>query len=647
MKKYRFFGYVCIAFFFVFFVESYCVQAHEPRVVEFKVTKSNKSGTIRTGAQRSGDDLVKVDIFALKDDALNWILVVFPGVDSDPKIAGKPVENLDEIIDGKNVSPKYSKWEDPGPIWQMYTGTNQILIPPGDSISIKVIVDFLRSENGGVSPRLFGKAYLVDAKDVKSARGNASAVAQLVHNQQPAAQIIIDLYYRISEGKWRAGSFEDVFGKPSEDEIDVESTEDYDKNASQLPVVTEDYRSSLEIPGDLEDDGGALFKQTLEEVFRLGSGEDGDKFCDEEDIKLSPKVKTRSSHSLSHSLSGKFSSKWASDHSLHPGFGWRVEAWTNENSSWVKLASDWVHSDGTWELEIPDALGFQGNHLRMYYRAFNSYYKPQDEDGNTYSWRDPDQFNIGNTFNAGHRYADTDGGTANGLGDLYDAAYEMWSRLYWNGGLNPVPSSPLAIFYPNTFENCGGSSPWSCADTSGNIWLIPTHGTQAPVVVHELSHQLNNKFWDNKRPANSGGSHNLSSCYPTRLGMTLREGFADFMPGWVGYQNRNVAEGGFTSTQWNLGYDIETRNAPPNCANGWEAELWVSRTFWDLNDTRSDGDDILWFIHKGAVISLFLSNGPANDGDALDMRDFEDVYRNAATPGHEDFISDIFDQNRQ
>ena len=47
------------------------------------------------------------------------------------------------------------------------------------------------------------------------------------------------------------------------------------------------------------------------------------------------------------------------------------------------------------------------------------------------------------------------------------------------------------------------------------------------------------------------------------------------------------------------------------------------------------------------MLYLFLSNGPANDGDALDMRDFEDVYRNAATPGHEDFISDIFDQNRQ
>ncbi|NLI32778.1 MAG: hypothetical protein GX422_08360, partial [Deltaproteobacteria bacterium] len=83
-----------------------------------------------------------------------------------------------------------------------------------------------------------------------------------------------------------------------------------------------------------------------------------------------------------------------------------------------------------------------------------------------------------------------------------------------------------------------------------------------------------------------------------------------------------------------------------NCANGWENEVWVARTFWDLHDTRSDGDDILWFIHRGAVISLYLSNGIAHDGDARDMRYYEEIYRDAATDGHEGFITDIFEQNR-
>ena len=138
----------------------------------------------------------------------------------------------------------------------------------------------------------------------------------------------------------------------------------------------------------------------------------------------------------------------------------------------------------------------------------------------------------------------------------------------------------------------------------------------------------------------------MNSCYPTRLGMTLREGFANFVAGWVGYQNRNVTEGGFNSTRWNLGYDLETRFSPPNCLNGWENEVWVARTFWDLHDTRSDGDDILWFNHKGAVISLYLNNGVVNNGDSKDMRDYETIYRNAASSGHQGFISDIFNQNR-
>jgi len=226
------------------------------------------------------------------------------------------------------------------------------------------------------------------------------------------------------------------------------------------------------------------------------------------------------------------------------------------------------------------------------------------------------------------------------------AARPARSRLYRNGGINPVRSSPINLIAPNTGLACGGTSPWSCAN-GGNIWLIAAHAAQAQVVSHELGHQLNFKFWDDKRPANNGGSHSLNGCYPGREGMTLFEGFADFLAGWVGYPGRNVADGGFGSGRWTLGWDLEDRDAPPNCTNGWENEVWVARTFWDLHDTRSDGNDVLWFNSLGAVPPLYLGNGVATNGDYRDVRYYEDIYRNAASPGHQVYISDIFDQNRQ
>ena len=218
------------------------------------------------------------------------------------------------------------------------------------------------------------------------------------------------------------------------------------------------------------------------------------------------------------------------------------------------------------------------------YRSYNQYYEPQNEDGDTYSWKDPDQTNIGPVFNAGHRYADTDGGDYNGVGELVDAAMNLWSRLYWDGGIDPVPSEPLALYFPNTWDDCGDGSgvPWSCANANGEIWLTAAHGTDAPVVVHEMAHQLNNKFWGGKRPAGTGGSHTLNGCYPTRLGMALREGFANFLPAWVGYPNRNTADGGFGSGRWDLGFDAESRTSPPDCSNGWENEVWGSAHFLGL-----------------------------------------------------------------
>ena len=42
------------------------------------------------------------------------------------------------------------------------------------------------------------------------------------------------------------------------------------------------------------------------------------------------------------------------------------------------------------------------------------------------------------------------------------------------------------------------------------------------------------------------------------------------------------------------------------------------------------------FTHLGAVPSLYLGNGVANNGDARDMRFYENIYRNAASSGHQE-----------
>jgi hypothetical protein len=628
-------------------------NADEPAAVIWKVLEAATEGKYASGAQDKGDTRVIIGLSARPIAAeSNLLILLSPG--EDPKIAGRPIANLEEVLAGKETSPRYPDWKVPGSRWQARPLDNAILMKPGEEPRLAVDVDFLRYVTENMSVKLFARVYELSRTELAQTE-DPQKLAFLMQDRQPSSSFIIDLYYSLQRtGSWTSGPYAKIFGAAVRSIRAGKVTADYMKSANVLPVNLLEYRRSLRLPGRFTDDRGKMFEETLSKIRAAGSGEAGQEVCFAEDIALvRPRAMAEDegispAATYSHTLRGRFSTKWSSDHSLHPGFGFKAEAWTNETGAWKKLAGGWVEVDGTWQLLVPSILGYQGKHLRMVYLSHNTYYAPQDQSGNKYAWRDPDQLNISTTFNAGHRYADTDGGAYNGVGELVEAAMFMWSRLYWDGGVNPVPASPVKLYFPNTWYDCGdgSGSPWSCANTSGEIWLIAAHGTRAEVVNHELAHQLNNKYWANKRPAGSGGSHSLTGCYPTRLGMALREGFADFIPGWVGYPSRNVAEGGFSSGRWSLGYDPENRFSPPTCANGWENELWVARTFWDLHDARSDGDDILWFIHKGAVIALYLANGIANDGDARDMRYYENVYGDAASPGHQTFINDIFDQNR-
>src|SRR5262249_5738308 len=158
------------------------------------------------------------------------------------------------------------------------------------------------------------------------------------------------------------------------------------------------------------------------------------------------------------------------------------------------------------------------------------YIMPQDQNNNEYWWQDPMQNGISTNFDIGHRVADTSAaGTLAGLGDVYSNAIIFWNAFYTNG-LNPERASAIKLFFPNTWNNCSGTSPWSCANTDGNIWLIAAH-TQAFTIQHELGHQLNYQYWNNQRPSGAGGSHSLSKCYTT--GLALLEGFANAAPFWV------------------------------------------------------------------------------------------------------------------
>jgi len=640
-------------------------SAYEPRAASWSVVEASRSGEYRPGPTPGGDARVLIELAGLEDLANSSLLVVFPSCGEDSPSSNRPLSNLESVLK-LGVRPRYAaQWEDPGPRWRVCAPDAAVLLEPGARPLISLEVDFLRDVSEGLSPRLPVHVYVLSDDDLARIDFDKDLGCQwsnIVPRRGPAAELMVDLYYRLDVVKhaWLMGDYHDVFGRPDPDELFGRPTGDYRKDAAELPVDILSFRSTRRIPGETEDDGGKLFEQTLARVLAEKSALVGTEFCDKEDYEfrtvppagqLAAVARTVSPNVVApaYLVSGRFSTKWTADHSLHPGFGFRVEAWTNDFLGiWIKLAEDWVQADGTWSLNVPGSPLFVGNRLRVYYRTKTSYYDVQDLSGNRYAWVDPDWLNIPANFNVGHRYADTDGGTYNGVGELVDAAMYTWSRLYWNGGINPVPASPVKVFAPNTTYDCGdgSGSPWSCANTGGNIWLIASHAVQAQVVSHELGHQLNYKYWNYKRPANAGGSHNLNTCYPSRPGMTLLEGFADFLAGWVGYPGRSVADGGFGSGRWALGWDLEQRTAPPNCANGWENELWVGRTFWDLHDTRADGNDVLWFNNLGATPVLYLANGVANEGDARDMRFYENIYRNAASPGHQTIISNIFDQNR-
>jgi len=617
-------------------------HADQPAGVSWKILEAASSGRLSKGPTKGGDTKLKVELKRDKNQTTR-LLVIFRNCGEDPAIVGQPMQNLESFILGKDSSPIYvTNWVNPGPRWRLCPKSDAILLSD-KAQTIELELDFLRSVsvNEGMSPKLDMDVFQVSTNDL-SLFQTVAELARNFRNKPADGKVPLSVHYRLLNDTWSLGSYDVVYGSPANG---GKGTSDYVNLAASLPVLPEAYTRKIDIPAVTTYDYNRSVKTAMDNAVARGSSNEGDQFCYPETTPISTTpIGWALSAGVSHAISGRFSTKWTSDHSLHSGFGFIAAVY--KATTGTLLGSAWVQANGRWTVNIPNSAGFStGQQIQVRYLSNNDYFAPQNQAEKTYWWYDP-LWTVNNPeFNVGHRYADTDGGTYNGVGELVDNAMTMWSRLYWDAEINPVDTTPIKFYFPNTWENCGGDSPWSCA--SGNqLWLIAAHGVLGDVVNHEMAHVLNNKFWSNKRPAGSGGAHNLNQCYPTRLGMALREGFANFIAAWVGYPNRNVADGGFTASRWNLGWDAEQRTAPPNCTNGWQNEVWVARTFWDMHDTRADGNDILWFNHPGAVISLYLGNGIANNGDARDMRFYETIYRNAASSGHQDFITDIFEQNR-
>ena len=643
--------------------------AHQPDLVNAAVKSKGSpiKGKFKTGVTKGGDAQATVTIKGYtSENAARNILVIFDGCTEDNPVQGKPVLNLDDIIDDPTVAPVFAtSWTRPTPLWRACPGSDSYLIKAKSSINVPISIDFLRASDQGVMVNIRARAYVIDSREMSrakaveedsktdsDARSLAQKLAAVVDKSKPSGFVEVGLNYRLNAAKrsWTRGSYASIFGG-GYDDTDVEVDElagAFSDIAATEPVHLASYTRT--IPGfNIEWDNGALLNTYYSGMISYGSGYGGESLYNEDlDYKYYPSLDSMDvrTEAAEYTITGKLSAKWTFDHAWHPAFGFDVEAWTRRNGSWVKMAHTIVGGNGRWTLRIPESENFDGSLLRIIYRAGQKgYYSIKTSDTNrTYKFRDTDRENIGVNYDFGHRTANTDGNAFSGVGELTETVMHQACKVYWGANINPVRENEMTIFYPNTRAVCNGQV-WSCASRAGNVWLIQQHGVDPTVVVHELGHQLNNEYWEFD-PLNTGGQHVFDSCYPGRLGMALKEGFANFLAGWVGYQSRDVADGNFSAGRYNLGFDLEQTDEPPECGEeGYSNEVWVARTLWDLHDTRRDGGDDIFFRHMGSVMAIYLRNGPSFEDEPMDIRDFEPVYQNAASDGHEDNVAAIFEQN--
>ena len=289
---------------------------------------------------------------------------------------------------------------------------------------------------------------------------------------------------------------------------------------------------------------------------------------------------------------------------IRPAFGWLANFYINHGGGVFETRSAFVDNLGEWQMCPNDderastyLLRYRPTmgHLETRSQATDAVYALAHSP--TYmGW--PAQ---GVPKDLGARWFDF--GDASGplylLGDVYEAMVKTLMALDAADVL--TPDLHFRVYYPATDTSCGGGDNDMQSVTCGGAAYITKANAQAmggSVVVHELGHLLNERWWQGWPPG-AFGPHQFTSC--AKPGLALTEGFANFFAAWVllGRQGDHVQGIG----------EIETPAAPAGiCAAGFIPENHVTALLWDLHDLPVDGADTGAFPGEGDVLLTYLAH---------------------------------------
>ncbi len=670
-------------------------RAHEPGTIVVTLAKAAVSGPFSFLTDTKGKGDTRLDYAFRNNDPDVDVILVFPvcAFEGDDRRSFMPeafrVANLDAVLAGTET-PVAVKLD---PQWGLCQLTKAelpgvYLLRRGQTLLLQMALDIQRgaaSANGKLALHSYFDIFAIDPEQtdslaqalLASSRPKAGLIAsylkRISSGRRGDARQWFSLFYRLTPnttnpdiGTFNRTTWEDLYLPtslaldPAEgtgiDTGEIVSHPDFD-------WAVGDYKT----PKAVIPDSGLIHDpqhSSVRTIDPTSAGPSGDEVCEEprgdcarfpsaclpgggsitRGASVNPPAGLATTSAATYTITGQFSVKWT-DHALHPGWGWRAVAWWNDSGSWTKLASEWVEWDGHYTLSVNHA-GYSGQNLRVQFRAYNSFFEPRTSTDDLFRWRNPDRTGISTSHDEGHWYADADGGDANGLGELYFGGYMLWSEMYWRGELNPLRADPLKVYYPNSTYDCGDGSgvPWSCASCDGRVWLTAAHGVQNDIVQHEFAHQVHYEFWNNNFPSGACVSHSFCTAYTE--GLALTEGYADFVPAWVGCSR------GDASCTASYGTEMET-DACAKTSSKNSREWYVAQTFHDLWDSHTDGDDVLWYVDEGSTHKIFLGNGLGAGGccgngagaTSRGMDDFQTTYNTNCSAGHAGYIDDIFDQN--
>lgn len=564
---------------------------------------------------------------ALANDRDTDLLVVFPPCTTEPVRPGIVVADLDAALRG-TTAPGDVRPASPEPAWQACITEKSKLpgvfvLPRGGARRVKVAVDFRAT--GPQQVKLVADVYaLPDGALARLSNVKRPSQTELLALRNVAGfggEHPISAFYDVADAgnsaRFRLVGGDELTrahelpreahaGHGSAEFVPLVTALDLDSYASDRRVLPATLRHDPE-HADLRAQLGGGTDDRTEPVARTANVPPGTGFL----------------------ITGRWSVRWT-DALLHPAWGWNVVAWWNHDGDWIELANTIVGADGSYAMVVSHPE-YSGQHLRMQIRARNPYFEMLKESGSVHRYISVDRYDIPPIFDDGNRWIDVAANGADGLGEVYDAGYQLWHEMYFRAGINPMRADHIHVYFPNTSYECGVGEVWSCATRDGSIWLRPDHD-DFDTIQHELGHQMQFEFWDDKLPGYTAGMHSIFDCYDRGLGLV--EGYADFVPIWV-QNDRSDPPQGF----------IESPNAFFCKAPGKSNESWVAATFWDLHDSAHDGDDHIYFTNQGAVHSIFFGHPVAEDGDPYGIDDLRSVYRSLASPQHQGIIDAIFAQN--